>query len=50
MDNMKLLNWFLENARGLDIFFTVFGVVIEVLLTVALFILYKHFKNKNKED
>lgn len=50
MDDMKLLSWFLENAKGIDIFFTAFGVIIEVLLVVAIYIVYKHHKNKKDND
>lgn len=49
MENMKILNWLLENSKGIDLFFTIFGVLIEVLITVAIYLIYKNYK-KNKDE
>lgn len=50
MEDMKLLGWFLENAKGIDVILTAFGVIIEVLLTIAIYILYKNYKNNKKNN
>lgn len=43
------LNWLMENAKNIDSFFLIFSVIIEILLMVGIFIIYKNIKNrKNK--
>lgn len=40
------MDFLLQNANMLDKVFLVVGVVIELLITVGIYMIYKHYKKK----
>lgn len=48
--DMDMLNWFLEHSKEIDMFFLIFGVIIEVVLVTAIWIIYKNFKKRSKKE